>query len=78
VVLIRYFTGKIFWKHQAAKNNRWEGDYVSDNETWRERNDQRQSLIRDYLNVTQSFSAVADRLHKDEKSIRRMLSPNVG
>lgn len=34
------------------------------------------SLIRDYLNVTQSFAAVADRLQKDEKSIRRMLSPS--
>ena len=31
------------------------------------------SLIKDYLNATGSFSVVADQLHKDEKSIRRML-----
>lgn len=33
-------------------------------------------LIRDYLNATESFAAVADQLHKDEKSIRRMLGPS--
>lgn len=34
------------------------------------------SLIRDYLNATEAFSAVAEQLHKDEKSIRRMLGPS--
>ena len=33
-------------------------------------------LIKDYLNATEAFSAVADQLHKDEKSIRRMLGPS--
>jgi DNA-binding phage protein len=34
------------------------------------------SLIRDYLNATEAFPVIADQLHKDEKSIRRMLGPN--
>ena len=34
------------------------------------------SLMKDYLNATESFSAVAAQLHKDEKSIRRMLGPS--
>ncbi len=34
------------------------------------------SLIRDYLNATESFSVIAGQLHKDEKSIRRMLGPS--
>lgn len=34
------------------------------------------SLIKDYLNATEAFSAVADQLKKDEKSIRRMLGPS--
>jgi DNA-binding phage protein len=34
------------------------------------------SLIKDYLNATGAFAAVADQLHKDEKSIRRMLGPS--
>jgi len=33
-------------------------------------------LIRDYLNATESFPIVADQLHKDEKSLRRMLGPS--
>ena len=33
------------------------------------------SLIKDYLNATEAFAAVANRLQKDEKSIRRMLGP---
>lgn len=34
------------------------------------------SLIRDYLNATKAFTEIADQLHKDEKSIRRMLGPS--
>jgi DNA-binding phage protein len=34
------------------------------------------SLMRDYLNATGAFAVVADQLHKDEKSIRRMLGPS--
>ena len=34
------------------------------------------SLLKDYLNATDSFDDVAKHLHKDEKSIRRMLGPN--
>ncbi len=34
------------------------------------------SLIKDYLNATEAFAFVADQLHKDEKSIRRMLGPS--
>lgn len=34
------------------------------------------SLIRDYLNATGAFTVIADQLHKDEKSIRRMLGPS--
>lgn len=34
------------------------------------------SLIKDYLNATEAFAAVADQLQKDEKSIRRMLGPS--
>ncbi len=34
------------------------------------------SLIKDYLNATEAFTAVADQLQKDEKSIRRMLGPS--
>ena len=34
------------------------------------------SLIRDYLNATEAFTLVAEQLHKDEKSLRRMLGPN--
>ena len=34
------------------------------------------SLIKDYLNATEAFSVIADQLHKDEKSLRRMLGPN--
>jgi DNA-binding phage protein len=34
------------------------------------------SLIKDYLNATEAFTAVADQLKKDEKSIRRMLGPS--
>lgn len=34
------------------------------------------SLIKDYLNATEAFAAVADQLKKDEKSIRRMLGPS--
>jgi DNA-binding phage protein len=33
------------------------------------------SLIKDYLNAPDAFAAVANRLQKDEKSIRRMLGP---
>jgi DNA-binding phage protein len=34
------------------------------------------SLIKDYLNATEAFAAVANQLQKDEKSIRRMLGPS--
>ena len=34
------------------------------------------SLIKDYLNATETFAVVADQLRKDEKSIRRMLGPS--
>ncbi len=34
------------------------------------------SLIKDYLNATEAFAAVAGQLQKDEKSIRRMLGPS--
>ena len=34
------------------------------------------SLIKDYLNATEAFSVIADELHKDEKSLRRMLGPS--
>ena len=33
------------------------------------------SLIKDYLNATEAFSVIANQLHKDEKSLRRMLGP---
>ncbi|MCV6589347.1 MAG: transcriptional regulator [Marinobacterium sp.] len=32
-------------------------------------------LLRDYLNATQAFPEVAEALHKDVKSLRRMVSP---
>ncbi|MEH6473617.1 MAG: transcriptional regulator [Halopseudomonas sp.] len=33
-------------------------------------------LLRDYLNGTQAFPEVASEVHKDIKSLRRMVSPN--
>ena len=32
-------------------------------------------LLRDYLNATQAFPEVASEVHKDVKSLRRMVSP---
>lgn len=34
------------------------------------------SLLRDYLNATQSFAAIADRMEIHEPSLRRMVSAN--
>ncbi|PLX44984.1 MAG: transcriptional regulator [Deltaproteobacteria bacterium] len=34
------------------------------------------SLIKDYLNATESFPDVAAKLQKEEKSLRRMLGPS--
>jgi DNA-binding phage protein len=34
------------------------------------------SLLRDYLNATESLSHIARSLGKDDKSLRRMLGPN--
>ena len=33
------------------------------------------SLLRDYLNATESFTRIARSLQKDDKSLRRMLGP---
>jgi DNA-binding phage protein len=34
------------------------------------------SLLRDYLNATQSFAVIADRMEVHEPSLRRMVSAN--
>ncbi len=34
------------------------------------------SLLRDYLNATESLPYIAQSIKKDDKSIRRMLGPN--